>query len=358
MRRFQVVASGDFLRPDGARAYPEFDFGPLESDPRIDFRFLTASDVIAPDQIASADALVLSGSRITAGSFHKDGRLALIAQFGAGFDHIDLAAATAHGVAVTNTPLGVRRPVAVSILTLIFALTTRLITKARLVGQGSAGWAEITQHNGVGLTGKTLGSIGIGNIGTELFRLAAPLGMRFLAHDPQGLAAVAGELGVEMVALDELFSRSDILCVNCPLTPATRHLVDAKRLALMKPTAYLINTARGGIVDQQALTRVLAAGQIAGAGLDVFEREPLDPSDPILKLDNVLLTPHSLCWTDELYAGCGRDAVTSVMETLEGRPLVHLLNPEIRHQKSWMNKLERYRAGHSPGESGRDIRGA
>ena len=215
------------MKPDGSRAFPEFDFERLAVDPRVDFRFLKTVSEIGADQLAGVDALLLSDARIGAGSFHADNCVALIAQFGAGFNHIDLAAATAHDVAVTNTPDGVRRPVAVSILTLIFALTTKLFAKARLTAGGKEDWARVTQHNGVGLTGKTLGSIGIGNIGSEMFRLAKPLDMKFLAHDPYGSKAVAEELGVELVELDDLFRRSDILAVNCPLNAGTRHIVNA-----------------------------------------------------------------------------------------------------------------------------------
>ena len=114
---------------------------------------------------------------------------------------------------------------------------------------------------------------------------------------------VATALGIELVGLDDLFRRADFLTVNCPLTETTRHLVNAERLALMKPTAFLINTARGPIVDQKALTKVLQERRIAGAGLDVFETEPPDADDPILKLDNVILAPHALCWTDQCFAG-------------------------------------------------------
>jgi phosphoglycerate dehydrogenase-like enzyme len=342
MRQFRVVASGDFLKPDGTSAFPEFSFDRLADDPRIEFRFLPTASEIAKSHIADADALVLSDGRITADSFDPGGRLALIAQFGAGFNHIDLAAATRHGVAVTNTPHGVRRPVAVSILTLIFALTTRLFVKASLTGRGPAGWAEVTRHNGVGLTGKTLGSIGVGNIGAEMFRLAAPLGMKFLAHDPYETVERAGALGVELTGLDDLFRRADILCVNCPLNAETRHIVSAARLALMKPTAYLINTSRGGTVDQGALTELLAAKRIAGAALDVFEQEPPDPADPIFALDNVILTPHALCWTDELFAGCGRDAVQSVLDALAGKAPTHIVNPAVTADAAWRRKLESF----------------
>jgi phosphoglycerate dehydrogenase-like enzyme len=339
MPRYIVVASGDFIRPDGTPAYPQFNFDLIKGDPRIEFRFLPTVGEIAPEQVADADALILSDAKITHGSLATGGRLALIAQFGAGFNHIDLAAATQQAVAVTNTPHGVRRPVAVSILTLIFALTTMLLVKSDLARRGPAGWAEVTRHNGTGLTGKVLGSIGLGNIGAEMFRLARPLDMKFLAYDPYAAPAQAAELGVRLTTLEDLFRHSDILCVNCPLNGETRHIVSAERLALMKPTAYFINTSRGGTVDQKALTVALSALRIAGAALDVFEQEPLDASDPLLALDNVILTPHALCWTDELFAGCGRDAIQSVLDALQGREPAHIVNPAVLRNPQWRGKL-------------------
>jgi D-3-phosphoglycerate dehydrogenase len=163
-----------------------------------------------------------------------------------------------------------------------------MMAKDRLTREGPAGFARRGEHMGVGLVGRTFGSIGIGNIGAELFRLLAPFDMQAIAHDPFVDAAQARALGVELVGLDDLFRRADVLSVSCPLTPETRHLVNAERLALMKPSAYFINTARGPIVDQKALTRVLVEGGIAGAGLDVLEQEPPDPDDPLLALDNVI----------------------------------------------------------------------
>ena len=216
------------------------------------------------------------------------------------------------------TPDGVRRPVAVSIITLMLALTGKLMIKDRLTREAAAGFAKRSDHMGVGLVGRTLGSLGIGNIGAELFRLAKPFDMRFIAHDPFADAAVAAELGIELVGLEDVFRHADILSVSCPLTPQTHHLVNAERLALMKPTSYLINTARGPIVDQKALTKVLQERRIAGAGLDVLEQEPPDADDPILKLDNVIFAPHALCWTDQCFAGNGAADVEAVLDVKQG----------------------------------------
>jgi phosphoglycerate dehydrogenase-like enzyme len=192
---------------------------------------------------------------------------------------------------------------------------------------------------GVGLVGRTLGSLGIGNIGAELFRLAKPFDMKFIAHDPYADKQVAAELGIELVGMEDVFKRADILTVNVPLSPETRHLVSAERIALMKPTAYLINTARGPIIDQAALTVALQEHRIAGAGLDVLEQEPPEPDDPILKLDNVILAPHALCWTDQCFAGNGAADVAAVIEVQHGRVPRGIVNRDVLVSEAWTTRL-------------------
>jgi phosphoglycerate dehydrogenase-like enzyme len=338
----RVALSGDFLRADGSPAYPEFDLTPLLSRPDIDLFYLSYRPLIGSDQVEDADALIISDAYVSGDSFHPNGRLAVIARFGVGYDTVDVESCGRNSVALVITPEGVRRPVAVSILTLILALTGRLIDKAQIARQGPEGWARAVDYQGTGLVGKTLGSIGLGNIGAEMFRLAAPLGMRGIATDPYADPAVAKEVGAELCDLETVISRSDILAINCPLMPSTRHLMNADRLALMKPTAFLINTARGGIVDQAALTDSLRTRRIAGAALDVLDPEPPSRNDPILALDNVIITPHSLCWTDQLSSGCARAAVTSVLTTFSGKEPRGLVNREILHNDTWREKLDRF----------------
>src|SRR5262249_42245511 len=149
----------------------------------------------------------------------------------------------------------------------------KLLLKDRLTREGR--WHEKLDHMGVGLTGRTFGLIGLGNVGREILRVAAPLGMRQIAADPNVSADAARASGAELVTLEALLSQADFVCVSCALIPQTYHLLNAQRLALMKPTAFLVNVARGAIVDQQALTKVLRERRIAGAALDVFEKEPI-----------------------------------------------------------------------------------
>lgn len=342
MTPFRVALSGDFFGPGGTPVFPEFDLSPLRDQAGLDLVALDKVPEITPAQVADIDALILLGSRVSAATLEGSERLSVVARFGVGYDNVDTAACDRQGVALVITPDGVRRPVAVSILTMMFALTGKLMVKDRLTRLGPQGWAQKTEHNGVGLVGLTLGSIGIGNIGAEMFRLARPLDMTFIAHDPFADPGLADELGIQLVDLETLFRQSDILAVNCPLTDATRHLVNADRLALMKPTAYLINTARGPIVDQKALTAALKQGAIAGAGLDVFEKEPPDADDPILALDSVIVTPHALCWTDQIFEGNGAADVRAVLDIMQGRVPRGIVNTAILENAVWRRRLEGY----------------
>lgn len=337
--KFRVALSGDFKKADGAPTYPDFDLAPLRAAPGVEMAFIDPASPIRGEQLEDFDALILLAHRFAPESVPKGGRLGVVARFGVGYDTVDVEACTKAGIALVITPDGVRRPVAVSIMTLILALTGKLMAKDRLTREAAAGFAKRSEHMGVGLVGRTLASLGIGNIGAELFRLAKPFDMKFIAHDPYADKSVAAELGIELVSLEDAFRRADILSVSAPLSPATHHLVDADRLALMKPTAYLINTARGPIVDQKALTSALQQHRIAGAGLDVLEQEPPDLADPILKLDNVILAPHALCWTDQCFAGNGAADIRAVFDFKAGRIPRGVVNRAVLDGETWKRRL-------------------
>ncbi|MGB0809294.1 MAG: NAD(P)-dependent oxidoreductase, partial [bacterium] len=315
------------------------------NDERIEMEFVSATNgEMSGDVLKDFDALILLAPKFTRSSVVAESRLAVVARFGVGYDTVDVDACTDNEIPLVITPDGVRRPVAVSIITLMLALTGKLIVKNQLTRQGSAGFAKRSQHMGVGLVGLTLGSLGVGNIGAELFRLAAPFDMKFIAHDPFIPTAQAKNLGIELVSLEDLFRRSDVLTINCPLTESTRHIVNEERLGWMKPSAYLINTSRGPVVDQKALTKVLQENRIAGAGLDVLEEEPPPMEEPILQLDNVILTPHALCWTDQCFAGNGAADVRAVLDVMHGRVPHGVVNREVLEQQGWQWKLDQYRA--------------
>jgi phosphoglycerate dehydrogenase-like enzyme len=335
MTKFCIAVSRTLLDAEGRLAYPSCDFAPLDTNPNVEYEYFprradggTYYEVQA-DDLAGFDAAIFWAERFTGRSASTGGRLALVQRFGAGLEKIDVQACTHAGIALARVPDAVRRPVAVMILTLILAVTGKLLIKDRIVRAGPKRWAERSKHMGLGLVGRTLGLLGVGVTGAETLRLAKPLDMTFIAHDPAVDPDSMRPLGVRMVGLEELFRESDILAIACPLTRETHHLVNVERLALMKPTAFIINSARGPIVDQAALVDALRTGRIAGAGLDVLEREPPDLDEPIFAFDNVVLAPHALCWTDQCFADCFSQAIEGVFDVMHGRPPRGLVNQEI-----------------------------
>ena len=315
---FRVGLTRDFLNQDGNLSYGDIGLGLLDQAPDVEWEFLPENTTeLRPDQIEGYDALLVQSPRVSATTLEGSERLAVVARFGVGYDNVDVPACTRAGVLLTITPDGVRRPVATSVITFLLALSHRLLQKDRLTREGR--WMERLDYMGQGISGRTLGVLGFGNIGREVFRMSAPFGMRHLTFDPNVSPEEARAQGVTLVDLDALLAESDYVSICCALTPETRHLINASRLARMKRSAYLINVARGPIVDQAALTAALQDGTIAGAGLDVFEQEPVDPNDPILTLDNVIVAPHALCWTDECFLGNGRSACESILDVAAGR---------------------------------------
>jgi phosphoglycerate dehydrogenase-like enzyme len=327
MNQFRVALSGDFRKPDGTHAFPSFDLGALAGEGDVTFEYVEPVDMrMRAEDLASFDALILLAARFDRDSIPAGGRLKIVARFGVGYDTVDVDACTQAGIAVAITPDGVRRPVATGVMTLMLALASRLMDKDRITRLGPEGWAQRSAHIGIGLTGRTLGQLGLGNIGAEVVRLAKPFDMRLVSHDPFVTAEQARGLGVELVDLDTLFQQSDFISISVPLSDKTRGLVDARLLGLMRPTAYLINTARGSVVDQAALYDALKSRRIGGAGLDVFREEPTAAGEPLLTLDNVIVTPHALCWTDECFAGIGGSAIRAVLAVKRGERPQSLVN--------------------------------
>jgi D-3-phosphoglycerate dehydrogenase len=343
---FKVGLTRNFLRADGTFGFGDIGLSALDRGPGIEWSVLQEqTPVLRPDQVAGYDALLVLGGRVTAETLDGVDRLALIARFGVGYDSVDIDACNRHGILVTITPNGIRRSMASSALTLILASAHRLLIKDHLTRAGR--WHDRLDFMGVGLAGKTLGSIGLGNIGCELFRLAAPHDMRQIAYDPYAPPERAAAVAVTLVDLPTLLRESDFVSINCALTDETRNLIDRERLALMKPTAFLVNTARGPIVDQPALTEALLAKQIAGAALDVFEREPIDADDPLLALDNIIVTPHAVGWTDEMARLTGADACAAILDVAAGRIPAHVVNREAVDSPLVRERLARHatRAG-------------
>ena len=340
---FRVGYTKDFLGPDGTVGWGDIGLSGYDGVPGLELGYLVENEkVITPGNGGDFDALGVLGGQITAKLLDNAPRLAIVARFGVGYDNVDVDAATRNDVVVTITPDGIRRPMASTAMTFILALSHRLLQKDRLTREGR--WAEKLDYMGDGLAGKTLGAIGLGNIAREMFGLAAPWGMRHVASDPYVTAEQAAATGVELLDLETLLRRADYVVVLCKLTDETHHLLNRERLAMMKPSAYLISIARGPIVDEVALHQALTTGGIRGAGLDVFEQEPVDPANPILTLDNVIVAPHALCWTDECALGNGTGLRDSILDVRRGIAPRHVVNREVLDSPRFQEKLAAYAA--------------
>ena len=341
---FRIGVTRDFLKADGTLGFGDIGLDLLDEAPRVEWEFLAENTTeLRPDQIRGYDGLLVLTSTISAATLQGAGKLAIVARFGVGYDSVDVAACNERGVLLTITPDGVRRPVAVMALTYLLALSHKMLAKDRLVREGR--WNERLDYMGMGVTGRALGLVGLGNIGREICTLAKPFGIRCMAADPFVDAAQARAAGAELVELDSLLQRADYVCICCALTEETHHLIGERELALMKESAYLINAARGPIVDQQALTRALQRGQIAGAGLDVFETEPVSQDDPVLALtEQTIVAPHGLCWTDECFRLIGRSACRSILAVASGHLPEYAVNPQAAEHPRLQEKLNRYRA--------------
>ena len=338
---FRVGVTRDLRSPDGSFLFaPAADLRALEVDGGVEWAFLPTSEpILTAPRLSGLDALLHLTPTVTAESLAGSERLALIARSGVGLDAIDLGACTAAGVAVTITPDGVSQPMASAAVTLLLALALRLLDRTDAFRRGA--WDEGRAGLvGVGLPGRVLGVIGFGRIGREVNRLLRPFEMRTLVSTPRLDERTASEHGVEHVDLETLLREADFVVVACPLTPETFHLLDAERLGLMKQTAFLVNVARGPIVDQDALVAALEAGALAGAGLDVFEREPVDAAESIVGARNLVATPHSLGYTDDLLRSCIDGACAAILMVADGRVPRHVVNPEVLDSTVFQEKIQ------------------
>ncbi|MFQ6012720.1 MAG: hydroxyacid dehydrogenase [Thermoplasmata archaeon] len=275
--------------------------------------------------IEAFEALIVrSRTKVTHDVLVRGTRLRVVGRAGVGVDNIDLEAATERGVAVVNAPAGSTRSVAELAVGLMLSLARHIPEADRSTKAG--GW-EKARLRGHELAGKVLGLVGLGRIGRLVARICRGLDMEALAFDPYLEPEIARKAGIRLTTLEEVLERGDFVSVHAALTEETRHMISRGELARMKPTAYLVNAARGAIVDEEALVAALQGGQIAGAGLDVYEREP-PATSPLLALENVVLTPHIGAATVEAQRRTGLLTVEQVMKALAGKEPEYLVNPE------------------------------
>jgi glycerate dehydrogenase len=299
----------------------DLDWGPVAALGDLAVHDRTPDDEIVA-RAAGAEAVLTNKTPLSAATLAALPALKYVGVLATGVNVVDLAAAAAAGVTVTNVP-GYSTPgVAQAVFALLLELTNQ--TGALSAGARAGRWQacdDFCYWDGelVELDGLTLGIVGYGAIGRRVADIARALGMRVVATSRSRAAGASGE-GVEFLSLDDVFRTADVVSLHCPLAPETKQLVNAARLATMKPTAYLVNTARGGLVDEQALADALAAGRIAGAGLDVLTQEPPRDGSPLLHAPNCVLTPHVAWATRKARARLIAAAAANLAAFLEGRP--------------------------------------
>jgi phosphoglycerate dehydrogenase-like enzyme len=357
VRTFRVAYTGDFLDEDGRSAYGDLGLSLLEARPYLKLRFLEwqaprrddpetwkrfYSLEVAPEDLAGADGLVVLRPWVRRGTFAQGAReLVVIGRSGAGYDKIDLEACTENDVALFNAPLALNHSTASTALLFMLALSKRLKDQERITREGR--WDLQATVMGSEIEGRTLGIVGLGHSGRELARLAAPFSLRLLAYSPHADPAQAGGLGVRLTTLEELLRESDFVSLHCRLTGETRGMIGARELSLLKPGAYFINVARGELVDQRALAAALRERRIAGAGLDVFETEPLPADDPLLSLENAIVTPHWSASTTDVFRATGRAMAEGMLRASRGKVPENVVNREVLERPGFREKLERFK---------------
>ena len=342
--RFRVALTNDFYDAEGRLKYRDIGLDLLESAVGIDVsRFAEHRAEIAPEQFANVNGVIVLSSRVTAASLSASEDLLAIGRFGVGYDSVDVAACTAADVVLFITAGAVDHSVAEATVGWMLALTHHVRVKDRLVREGQ--WDARSRYMGSELRERTLGIIGFGGIGRSVVKLLSSFGMNTpLVFDPFVSPSVLAESGAKGVSLDELLTQSDFVSLHCPLNEHTRNLLSARELSLMKPTAYLLNTARGGIVEEDALFAALSERRIGGAALDCFVGEPITSPPRWAELDNVLLAPHSIAWTDELFRDIGRAACQGMLDLSSGRRPRGVVNPEVFERSGFQAKWDRLRS--------------
>lgn len=313
---------------------------PLEHEPLLD----GVAKVIGAGTIGTGDAamslffshaaevhviIASSLTRFDSQFFARAQGLRVVARTGIGIDNIALEDATAHGVAIINTPDAPSVSTAEHALMLMLAVTKHLrrIENALMNGERRSFFAE---HEATELEGLQLGIVGLGRIGRRVARYGLGLGMKVKGYDPFIIAAQASAMGIEAAtSLEDLLRTSDVVSLHVPASMETHHLMNAERIAMMKPRAYLINTARGSLVDETALLDALESGHLRGAGLDVFDPEPPDPANPLLRHPDVIATPHIASATAAGKSRMWREAISQSLQALRGERPPNMCNPEV-----------------------------
>ena len=292
-------------------------------------KFKTESEVL--ERIADADIVVVNMVPLTESILSRLKNCRLIIRHGIGYDNVDVAACTKHGIQFAYQPDYCKEDVAEHAIALIFACARKVVWSREILDKSSAAgqWDFSGLFPIYRLDGKTLGIVGVGRIGSRVYRKLKSFGLKIIANDPYLSAKRKADLGMEFVDKETLFRNSDFVTIHTPLTDETRHLINAGTLGWMKPTAYVVNTSRGPMVDDQALADAVKTGRIAGAAIDVFSHEPPPPDHPFFGLENIILTPHIAWASEEAGWEIRRSIVNDILAAARGEPARCVVNQEI-----------------------------
>lgn len=284
------------------------------------------------DEAQGCDGILLRVAEVRESDMAQLPDLKVIAKHGIGLDSIDVDAATARGIAVVNAPLSNINAVAEHTATMVLALSKQLVHLDQVTRHG--GFSTRSHYKNLELKSATVGLVGLGKIARMVAQKLSNFGVQLIGYDLYVKQEQVLAYGIQMADLSTVLSQSDFICLHTPLTPETRHMISTEQLALMKPTAYLINTSRGPIVDESALVKALRDGTIAGAALDVFEQEPPAADNPLFQMDQVIVSPHNAALTKEALLAMAMDSAQGIVDYLEGRLPQYLCNPQILQTKT------------------------
>jgi phosphoglycerate dehydrogenase-like enzyme len=362
MKIFRIAVTGDFLDAHEQCAYGDNEYARLGDFPHVAYRFLRDhaprpddstywdrlySMPVTAEQIRDTDGLVVLRPWVKRATFSQGaGDLVVIGRSGAGYDKIDVPACTDHDVALFNAPLALNHPTASTALLFMLALAKRLPEQEKITRAGR--WDLQASVLGSEIQHRTLGIVGLGHSGRELVRLVAPFQMRVLAYSPHADAQQARALGVTLTTLEQVMRQADFVSLHTRLSDQTRRMIGPREIAWMKPTAYFVNVARGELVDQAALGEALQQRRIAGAALDVFAVEPLPHSDPLLELENVIVTPHWSASTRDVWKATGQAMVAGILKAAQGEVPEHVVNPEVLSRPRFRDKLACFAVNRPP----------
>ncbi len=292
-----------------------------------------ASEETLMEESRDVDAIVIRAlGMITAKIMDNAPRLKVVGRHGVGVDNIDVEAATRRGIPVVYTPEANAEAVADHTMGLIIALAKNIVQgSCALKFKGN--WSFRYEQRGTDVYGKTLGIFGLGRIGRRVAKRAKGFDMKVLVYDPYVNKDTASRVGVKLVDLETLLRSSDFVTIHVPLTEETRKFLGEREFNLMMPGAFLVNTSRGGVVDERAMIEALSTGRLAGAGLDVFEKEPPDPENPLFKFDNVVVTPHMASHTVESLRKMALEVAKGVVKVLKGETPTNIVNPKVLKAK-------------------------